>query len=131
MKVSAIETTPTPPRAMWPSGLEVRSAVASSRFHTSTSRMGKMAKKERKKTICPAGSCPDALISEDMATKIATEVTLRPMARSTLPEGPTDGEEEEEVAISRIVPAAGHFRRCERWAFAVRSGHSGNSERIL
>jgi hypothetical protein len=42
--------------------------------------MGSIAKNERKKTTCPAGSAPADLIRDDMATKITTEVIFRLIA---------------------------------------------------
>ena len=43
-----------------------------------------MAKKERKKTISPAGNWPAALMKVDMPTKIATEATFSAMPVSVL-----------------------------------------------
>ena len=46
--------------------------------------IGMIAKKERKKTICPAGNCPEALMQVCMPTKKATETIFRPMPTSGL-----------------------------------------------
>ena len=48
--------------------------------------MGRMAKNERKNTICPAGNWPAALMHVDMPTKIATDAILRAIPRRALPD---------------------------------------------
>ena len=46
--------------------------------------IGKMAKKERKKTIWPAGTVPAALMQDDMPTKTDTETILSMIPVSVL-----------------------------------------------
>src|SRR5690606_2556641 len=66
--------------------------------------IGITAKNARKKTICPAGSAPAALIQEDMATKVATDPTLNTIPFSGLPAAPAIGGDD--LAMSVFVPQA-------------------------
>jgi hypothetical protein len=73
---SPMATTPTTPRATWLSGRLVRKATASSRRKAITATTGMTANRERKNTIWPGGTSPDALMNVDMATKAHTAATL-------------------------------------------------------
>ena len=83
-KPKLIAETPTTPRAMWLNGCLVDSAVRNSPRQANSASTGKTAKKERKKTISPAGTWPASLMVVDMPTKTATEATFNPMPTSVL-----------------------------------------------
>jgi hypothetical protein len=62
----------------------VENAVPSFPWKARKTTTGKMAKKERKKTIWPAGTAPAALMQDDMPTKTATDTILSMIPVSVL-----------------------------------------------
>ena len=81
-KPSPIAMVPISPRQKWPKGLVVFSPRGSSRWSASQTKITGIAKKDRKNTVWPAGTCwAVALIIEAMTMKTRTEASLKAMPR--------------------------------------------------
>ena len=61
-------------------------------------RIGMIAKAERKNTICPAGTCPDALMQDAMARKNRTDAIF--MAMPTMGRASPDATDETGPAMA-------------------------------
>ena len=117
--------TPTSPRMTCDRGLLVRQAVSSCPRTARKIRIGKIAKAERRNTICPAGMpSPEDLISVDMVTKTVTDATLSAM--------PIIGDPDCAAAtVGDAVCAAGSGLESGTWSLSCSASHAaGCAERL-